>query len=211
MSTVVILSAVIATLIIILLFVTFSWLDKKKELKEAEDKAEKYLDLANRGNALLNKLKDASDSVIDNLQSGLELSKKRGAQLEKVVKLKEKTNQSLLESIKQSASFIEELQGRHTEEQNELMIQVQEKQARYDALYHNFSFLLNALAEHRTKNTFFARNTLLAAELQTLVYDYTQSVITVGIPDEVIDKAYFQHNGVGGVLIKPRPESQKTK
>lgn len=211
MSTVVILSIALATLSIILLFVIFSWLDARRNLKYTEQEANQYLVLAQRRNDLFNELKDSADDVMKNYKESLDATTKKINQLEKVVKLKEKTNQGLLDSIKQDVAFIEELQSQHKEERDGLLAQLNEKQVRYDTLYHNFTFLLNVLAENTPNKPFFARNKLLAAKLETLVYDYTQSTITVGIPDEIIDKAYLQYNGVGGVVIKPRIDAPKVK
>lgn len=211
MSTVVILSIALATLSIILLFVIFSWLKTKEKLNESEENVKKYFGLYKEGEKIFNESKGTSGELVARLKADLVDSLKKINQLEKVVKLKEKTNQGLLDSIKQDVAFIEELQSQHKKEQDGLLAQLNEKRVRYDTLYHNFTFLLNVLAENTPNKPFFARNKLLVAKLETLVYDYTQSTITVGIPDEIIDKAYLQYNGVGGVVIKPRIDAPKVK
>lgn len=214
MSTVVILSAVIATLTVLLIAACFFWLEARSSAKKSAKEAEEYLEMAKSNNCLFNELKDVSEDTVNGIKDGLDAALLQVDKLKKVVALKEHTNQVLLDSIKRNAEEYTLLTNCLFEEREKgqaTLADLTELQEKHRALYHNFSFMLNVLAEHRTKNTFFARNKLLAAELQTLVYDYTQSTIQVGIPDEIIEKAYFQHNGVGGVVIKPRIDAPRAK
>ena len=214
MSTVVILSTVIVTLSVLLIIAYFRWSDAQRKWKESQKEAEEYLEMAKSNNHLLNEFKDISEDTVNALEDGLDAALKQVEQLKKVAALKEKTNQVLLDSIKENggilANFDREL-SQEREKGQVTLADLAKLQEKHRVLYHNFTFLLNVLAENTPNKPFFARNKLLAAELQSLVYDYTQSTISVGIPDEIIEKAYLQYNGVGGVVIKPRIDAPKVK
>lgn len=214
MSTVVILSAVIATLTVLLIAACFFWLVARSSAKESAKEAEEYLEMAKSNNRLLNEFKDVSEDTINALKGELDTAMKLVEELEKTAELRENAVQKLFLSIKKCGDELAESNRQRwleKEESHEVLADLTRLQEKHQVLYHNFSFLLNVLAEHRSKNTFFAKNNLLAATLDTLVYDYTQSTIQVGIPDEIIEKAYFQHNGVGGVAIKPRIDAPRAK